>query len=248
MAWRKSDKKKRKNRMGDVPGMLMLAIVLVYSVVMVVDGYLLCRSGLIGQPPSRVCPEKPQEIVYVSGEEGSIITEGRKNTYLHNALRLTFDYPAEWGPVTIREEMGTDPTGREIIAGLMLYFRDMSEQSGGGLFMHANFPNADLSSRRLDYWGTDAVRISSVYDLKEWCEGKGSCNLFTNSNGVDIVKQKINPGGTEGKSSFDVHYLYNPNGGYSGVALSSERLDPKFGAANLQNGFEELVDSIRVVE
>ena len=229
--------------------MMLLTLVLIYSAVMVFDGYLLCRSGII-KGPGYVCPETSQETVYVPDVGGGEVVgvEGRKAVYHHGALRLAFEYPLEWGPVLVREELGTDISGRRVIAGLMLSFSDLAEQSGGGLFMHANYSDADLASRRLDYWGTDAVRISSLYDLKGWCEGKSDCSYLTNADGIVIAKQKMNPGGVAGRSSFDVYHLYNPYGGYRGVALSTERLQAKFGAANLQRGFEELVASIRFLE
>lgn len=246
MAWRKADRnKKRKNRLGDVPGMVMLTVLLAYSGIMVMDGYLLCRSGLI-KGPDYVCPEKPQEIIYVSGGGDGVTvgTEGKKTTYFHDALKLAFEYPAEWGPVTIREESGTDSSGRNIVIGLMLYFRDLAKQSGGGLFLHANNPNAVAVDRRLNYWGSEAVLVSSAYDLGRWCDDKDDCTYFTNSNGVKIAKQKVNPAG----ASYDVYYLHNPRGGYNGVALSFERLDPKFGAAGLRQGFDDLLDSIKLLE
>ncbi|MEA3249196.1 MAG: hypothetical protein U9Q03_02460 [Patescibacteria group bacterium] len=243
---RKREKRKR-NRLGDVPGIVMLAIVLVYSVVMIVDGYLLCRSGII-KGPECVCQEKPQEVIFVSSGESGVLEEGMKTTYFHDALKLAFEYPSEWGPVTIREEMGTDPTGRQIVIGLMLYFRDMAEQSGGGLFLHASNPNTDPVDRRLDYWGSDGVAISSAFDLRGWCDDKEDCDYFTNVHGVLIAKQKVNPGGVEGGASFNVYYLHNKGGGYNGVALSSERLDIKFGAINMQKGFEELVDGIKLLD
>jgi hypothetical protein len=240
---RQKRKKKNKNRLGDVPGMIMLLVVLVYSVVLVVDGVLLCRSGLFGAPECD-CPEQLQEVVIFTGGESTPLEEGKTVKYFHDALKVAFDYPAEWGPVTIREEMARDPYGKQIVVGLMLYFRDMAEQSGGGLFMHANNPNTDPTDRRLDYWGTDAVEISSAHDLRGWCTGKTDCEYITNSHGVQIAKQRINPAG----AAFDVYYLHNPRGGYNGVAVSMERLDAKFGAANLLDGFDELIDSIQLLD
>jgi len=250
MAWFKRDKaEKRKNRLGDVPGMIMLTIVLVYSVVMVIDGYLLCRSGLI-KGPDYVCPEKPQEIVYLTGGGAgtSVATAGRKTTYFHDVLKLSFDFPEEWGSVSVREEMGVDQSGSNIIIGLMASFPELAKQSGGGMFLHASNPNVPVADRRLAYWGSESVKVSSAYDLTRWCEDKDDCSTFTNANGVLMAKQKMNPAGAEGGSSFYVYYLHNPRGGYNGVALSSERLDAKYSAAALQKGFDELIDSIRLLD
>jgi len=250
MAWFKREKgKKRKDRSGDVPGMIMLTVVLAYSAVMVFDGYMLCRSGLI-KGPNYVCPEKPQEIVYLTGGGAgtTVATAGEKITYFHDVLKMAFDYPGEWGSVSVREEMGVDQSGSDIIIGLMVSFPDMAKQSGGGLFLHASNPNISVANRRLDYWGSEGVKVSSAYDLMKWCEGKDDCSTFTNSNGVSIVKQKMNPSGTAGGSSYLVYYLHNPRGGYNGVALSAERLDVKFGAAALQKGFDGLIDSIRLLD
>lgn len=219
----------------------VLVAVLV-SLVLVADGYLACRF-LSRMEKAETMSGLPCETVVISDSVGygsRPANEGELATFSHDALRLEFDYPAEWGRIAISEQYGQSTWGAKVLTGLLLHVLP-ADGSEPLLIMQASNPNAGPVVDRRAYWGNRSLGISSLYDIWTWCGDMPNCEVYTNPHDLVVARQVMGEGGVP------VYYLYNKFGGYNSVALSPELLMQKAGFPRVEMTFRSLVDSIRLI-
>lgn len=172
-------------------------------------------------------------------------------THTDPVLKLSFQYPKEWGMVETKDAVTGQ--GVEDNPAYRLYFYSMDSNSSEpifkGLFLVANNLNIPLEDRD-GYWGDEGRKISGVEAVDTYCkdmtvEEGGSCSTFQNTNGVKIVKYRANPASMQGRKEMSDQYLfYNPNSVFSGVIMSTIGLNDK-SDPEMEKLFEEMIQSIK---
>lgn len=219
-------------------------IIIVVSLLWLADGYLICRlfngAGAKCEPCAKVAVNMPDLTAFPeSAVSGQPLPDQERGTYYQDVLKFAIDFPKNWGPVNAREDYQSAPDGNFVIVGLSLSFDGLP---GRPEFAYASYPDAEALMPGGGL-GAEAVRISSVYDLRNWCDGKSACESFTNPQGVPFVRQDVSVSdGAGGQRTVRRYYMYNSVSGYRGVVFSAENTGASAGE------MERVVNSVRVVE
>jgi len=166
-------------------------------------------------------------------------------TYQDSELGFAFEYPADWGKVSVGNESGNCPSGyvTDDCNFRTLLLRDVYS---AGLFLSAETKgHRDYPIGRGAFWGDHAGAISSDYLSR--CETSEKCQVFINDNGVYFALYEANPPPEEMGYQPERYYIYNPNSQYYGVILSSHRLNSPL-IDNSKLFRETIIDSFRFIE
>lgn len=164
----------------------------------------------------------------------STVTDKEDDTslksYENKTLNISFSYPQDWGDVSQKKD-GTDHIALSVFESSVVF---LAADNGGE------------SVARGAYWGDSAELIDSQNYVNNLCDTKGeaqSCEIKTNSSGVQyakVVEEVFQMGGgTIGTN----YYIYNPNSEFRGIILSTDRLREK-DVSDLESKLQNLVDSL----
>ena len=143
-------------------------------------------------------------------------------TFRDDSLGITFEYPAVWGEITVNDESGNCPSG---YVADDCNFRTLllNDSSTAAIFLSAETKgHKDNPIGRGGFWGDLAGNISSNY-LSE-CGKIQGCRVVTNGNNVTFALYKADPPPKEMGFMPERYYVYNPNGQYYGIVLSSSEV------------------------
>lgn len=150
-------------------------------------------------------------------------------SYENKTLNVSFSYPQDWEDVS-QEKNGTDHISLSVFESSIIF---LAADNGGE------------SVARGGYWGDGAELIDSQSYINNLCDTKNeaqSCEIKTNSSGVKYVKV-VEEVFKFGDPTIETnYYIYNPNSGFRGIILSTERLRTK-NISDLENKLQNLVDS-----
>lgn len=195
-------------------------------------------------------PETSQQETKQLITETKVLTPGNEQakntvaTFTDNQLKLSFDYPENWGPV----KKITKENFKKQAERILLTFSGISD--GNILFLDAVNPDIEVMGRG-GYWGDAAKAIKGIDDIKNYCLDKDNCSIFTNNNGVIIAKHLFITG-TEGGSETDIktaqYYFYNQNSEFTSFAMSYVRIFKTDEVKRLENKFEQLIESVKFID
>jgi len=169
------------------------------------------------------------------------------NEYIDETIGISFYYPKSWGDIAVHEEPMADPAQSSTSAHTLILKTGNDETQY--IFLSAV---AAKGPDRGGYWGDEALNIDGNDWVNGYCEGKESCTLFTNKNGITIAKianleVALNEA-TNATASMQ-YYLYNPNNIFHGIVMSTVALENS-GAAfeEVPAGLEEIANTLTFIE
>ncbi|MDQ1299714.1 MAG: hypothetical protein QG636_382 [Patescibacteria group bacterium] len=203
------------------------------------------ESGLISH--NRVEPYVPISPTAVRNGDLTVVTDPE--------VGIVFEYPADWGPLSVKDERGTcsgqvaksDPCNQRTYS---------FDQIAGGIFMSAqtglsrNYPVG-----RGPYWGDSAAKLTSEFIYGPYPPGsvslwKSGSTLMISNSGLSIRKlidtNYITSGDEPGRV-VTFYHLSQPERPYQGILLTQERLTDDTNS-NIGRLFEEvLVKSLKEI-
>jgi hypothetical protein len=176
-------------------------------------------------------------VIEVTSKEDKNYSSVNIKSYRDETLGLTFDYPSDWGEVTVNDEKGrcSQDYALDDCNFRTLIFKDISSQA---IFLSAETKgHQDNPIGRGAFWGDVAGSITS--DYLSSCEQRNNCSIVKNSNDVSFIVYEANPPPEEMGYQPERYYVHNPDNQYYGLVLSSHRINSQSPENNRM--FKEIV-------
>ncbi|MFA5358474.1 MAG: hypothetical protein WC310_01475 [Patescibacteria group bacterium] len=164
----------------------------------------------------------------------TVVQRLKSAKYIDNEFKISFDYPEYWGPIV------------KDTSSIPAFLTFSGTGSKNALFLTAINKDTILPARG-GFWGDAGVNIDNESYIKNYCNNKENCSVFTNKNGVLIAKH-IFIDVSEGEES-DVataqYYFYNPNSEFNGFVMSYVRIPDWNIIDGIDKKFEDIVKSVK---
>lgn len=149
--------------------------------------------------------------------------------FKNDDLKLSFDYPKEWGEISIKNE----PDHISLAIDLDVF---LGADNGGD------------SMGRGGYWGDEAVLITDQNYVNNFCNGKVDCQIMTNKSGIIFAREKKLFDSLSDQNQRDsiFYYIFNPKSKFRGIILSDEGLI-NMNIESIESKIDSLVDSIEFI-
>jgi len=162
-------------------------------------------------------------VIGVTSKEDKNFSSVNIKTFRDETLGLTFDYPSDWGEVTVNDERGScsQDYALDDCNFRSLLFKDISSQA---IFLSAETKgHQDNPIGRGAFWGDMAGSIT--FNYLSLCEQRNNCSIVKNSNGVAFIMYEADPPPEEMGYQPERYYVHNPDSQYYGLVLSSHRIN-----------------------
>ena len=129
-------------------------------------------------------------------------------TYNNDELKISFNYPNEWGQLVQKDEPD-----------------HIALQVNNRIFLGTD--NGEDSLGRGGYWGDPANLIVNQEYINNFCNDKSDCEIKTNQQGITFARNIEKEYSTFGSDPVEAvfYYLFNPKSEYRGVIISGVNLD-----------------------
>jgi hypothetical protein len=142
---------------------------------------------------------------------------------------LAFSYPAMWGPLVVREELGC--------------YQRIASFTGAGdqetVFLVEGSTEECEPAGRGGYFGDVTNTLKTWDDISAWCHAHDSCETFQNASGIQIAHAYTKSLDSWGNKLSDVDEYAFVVGNDRTAIVSNERL--------VQNGLGRQQDAMRVL-
>lgn len=164
-------------------------------------------------------------------------TVSAEKEFRDGTLAIAFNYPKEWGEVTIEKNEALTETGKSNGIDMELLYVALGNREvtfSAFRFLTADDPDVNSELGRGGFWGDTASRIDAKKGVTAYCESRENCTVFTNKNGIEIAMHKEDLPSVDDEAKVTTqYYIYNSSSPFSHIVLSTTEMEKAYEKSNV---------------